>query len=269
MRWRPSSSGIAARSWPAGRRRSGPPRRIGLDRRTSAVCGRSRARAGSPAPRQRVRCAIPSRCRSPAERCAVVLGTRFASIEPLVEFDRDSGDGRPCARQSVELSERRRQLARGLPRHPVRPRRPERHASAAQTAGLEALDLALDLLELGRADAVLAGGVEALGETLVEGLRRTGVDELGRGRRVRPPRPGRAGHRRERRARRGPDATADRTWSAADVRPRTAARRPGRSRPCSRSRRRRPGRGRSSSATAPRRCSRAGSSCRTRGRCSG
>ena len=39
-----------------------------------------------------------------------------------------------------------------------------------ESAGLEALGQALDLLELGRADAVLAGGVEAYGETLFEGL---------------------------------------------------------------------------------------------------
>jgi hypothetical protein len=42
---------------------------------------------------------------------------------------------------------------------------------------LEALGQALDLLELGRADAVLAGGVEAYGETLFEGLRRAGAEE--------------------------------------------------------------------------------------------
>ena len=46
-----------------------------------------------------------------------------------------------------------------------------------ETAGLDALGQALDLLELGRADAVLAGGVEAYGETLFDGLRRAGADE--------------------------------------------------------------------------------------------
>ncbi len=46
-----------------------------------------------------------------------------------------------------------------------------------EAAGLEALGHALDVLELGRAEAILAGGVEAYGETLLEGLRRTGADE--------------------------------------------------------------------------------------------
>ena len=45
-----------------------------------------------------------------------------------------------------------------------------------ESAGVEALGQALDLLEVGRADAVLAGGVEAYGETLFEGLRRAGKD---------------------------------------------------------------------------------------------
>ena len=45
-----------------------------------------------------------------------------------------------------------------------------------ETAGLDALGQALDLLELGRAETVLAGGVEAYGETLFEGLRRAGAE---------------------------------------------------------------------------------------------
>ena len=53
-----------------------------------AACARSLARAGSPASLPRRRSAIRSRFRPAPERCAVVLGTRFASIEPLVEFNR-------------------------------------------------------------------------------------------------------------------------------------------------------------------------------------
>jgi Beta-ketoacyl synthase, N-terminal domain len=115
-----------------------------------------------------------------AERCAVVLGTRFASIEPLVEFDRvAAADGpalvNPSSFPNVVVNAHAGYLAILF-----------RLAGPNVTlcgpdAGLEALGLALDLLELGRADAVLAGGVEALGETLSEGLRRTGTASPGEG----------------------------------------------------------------------------------------
>ncbi len=115
-----------------------------------------------------------------SERCAVVLGTRFASIEPLVEFDRVAAtDGpalvNPSSFPNVVANAHAGYLGIlfGLAGPNV--------TLCGADAGLEALALALDLLELGRADAVLAGGVEALGETLLEGLRRTGVKEPGEG----------------------------------------------------------------------------------------
>jgi 3-oxoacyl-[acyl-carrier-protein] synthase II len=115
-----------------------------------------------------------------AERCAVVVGTRFASIEPLVEFDRVAAtDGpalvNPSSFPNVVANAHGGYLGIlfGLAGPNV--------TLCGAEAGLEALALGLDLLELGRAEAVLAGGVEALGETLLEGLRRTGVEAPGEG----------------------------------------------------------------------------------------
>jgi 3-oxoacyl-(acyl-carrier-protein) synthase len=110
------------------------------------------------------------------ERCAVVLGTRFASIEPLVEFNRvavTDGPGlvNPSSFPNVVVNAHAGYLGIlfGLAGPNV--------TLCGEAAGLEALGQALDLLELGRADAVLAGGVEAYGETLFEGLRRAGAEE--------------------------------------------------------------------------------------------
>ena len=110
------------------------------------------------------------------ERCAVVLGTRFASIEPLVEFNRvalTDGPGlvNPSNFPNVVVNAHAGYLGIlfGLAGPNV--------TLCGETAGLDALGQALDLLELGRADAVLAGGVEAYGETLFDGLRRAGADE--------------------------------------------------------------------------------------------
>ena len=110
------------------------------------------------------------------ERCAVVLGTRFASIEPLVEFNRAAiTDGpalvNPSSFPNVVVNAHAGYLGIlfGLAGPNV--------TLCGETAGLEALGQALDLLELGRAEIVLAGGVEAYGDMLFEGLRRAGEEE--------------------------------------------------------------------------------------------
>ncbi len=110
------------------------------------------------------------------ERCAVVLGTRFASIEPLVELNRVAlVDGpslvNPSSFPNVVVNAHAGYLGIlfGLAGPNV--------TLCGATAGADAFGHALDLLELGRADAVLAGGVEAHGETLSEGLRLAGVQE--------------------------------------------------------------------------------------------
>ncbi len=108
------------------------------------------------------------------ERRAVTLGTRFASIEPLVEFLRSAAvDGprlvNPSSFPNVVVNAHAGYLAIlfGLAGPNI--------TLCGEDAGLDALDQALDLLELGRADLVLAGGVEALGPTLAAGLQRSGV----------------------------------------------------------------------------------------------
>ena len=111
------------------------------------------------------------------ERCAVVLGTRFASIEPLVDFNRvavTEGPAlvNPSSFPNVVVNAHAGYVGIlfGLSGPNV--------TLCGEAAGLDALGHALDLLELGRADAVLAGGVEAYGATLSEGLRRTGAGAL-------------------------------------------------------------------------------------------
>ena len=122
----------------------------------------------------------PAPLAAPPDRCAVVLGTRFASIEPLVEFNRSAAlDGpalvSPSSFPNVVVNAHAGYLGIlfGLAGPNV--------TLCGADSGLEALAYALDLLELGRADLVLAGGVEALGETLTEGLRRSGVGDPGEG----------------------------------------------------------------------------------------
>ena len=117
---------------------------------------------------------------APAERCAVVLGTRFASIEPLVEFDRVAAvDGpalvNPSSFPNVVANAHAGYLGIlfGLAGPNI--------TLCGADAGLESIALALDLLELGRADVVLAGGVESLGDALATGLRRTGVENAAEG----------------------------------------------------------------------------------------
>ena len=112
------------------------------------------------------------------ERCGVVLGTRWASLEPLVEFDRRAAMESPsCVSPSLFPNVVANTHAGflgilfgfGGPNVTV----------CGPEAGLEALGHAIDLIELGRADLVLAGGVEALGPTMLEGLRRAAVSNPG------------------------------------------------------------------------------------------
>lgn len=113
----------------------------------------------------------PGRPGSVPERQAVVLGTQWGSLEPLAEFDREAvRDGprlaNPAAFPNVVANAHAGYLGilfdRAGPNATV----------CGRGAGLEALELGLDLLALGRAETVLAGGAEAPGETLLRGLAR-------------------------------------------------------------------------------------------------
>ena len=107
------------------------------------------------------------------ERRAVVLGTRYASLEPLVEFNRSGAiDGptlvNPASFPNVVVNAHAAYVAMTFqfsgPNITL----------CGERAGVDAIALGLDLLALGRADVVLAGGVEATGPNVDEGIRRAG-----------------------------------------------------------------------------------------------
>lgn len=109
-----------------------------------------------------------------ADDVGVVLGTRWGSIEPLAEFDRSAAlNGthlvNPAQFPNVVVNAHAGYLGIlfGLCGPNV--------TLCGASAGLEAIVHAADLLDLGRADAVLAGGVEALGRTLLHGHARAGL----------------------------------------------------------------------------------------------
>src|SRR5687767_7546904 len=105
------------------------------------------------------------------ERHAVIVGTQWGSIEPLVEFNRSAAMNGvrlidPGQFPNVVVNVHAGYLGilfrLGGPNVTI----------CGQSASLEAVGLGLDMLQLGRADRVLAGGVEALGPTILDGLQR-------------------------------------------------------------------------------------------------
>jgi 3-oxoacyl-(acyl-carrier-protein) synthase len=115
----------------------------------------------------------PSAPPAEADRRAIVLGTRFASIEPLIEFNRSGAvDGpmlvNPASFPNVVVNAHAAYVAMTFqfsgPNITL----------CGDRAGADAIALGLDLLALGRADVVLAGGVEATGPNVDEGIRRAG-----------------------------------------------------------------------------------------------
>ena len=112
------------------------------------------------------------------ERRGVVLGTRWASLDPLFEFEQTAArDGpslvNPAQFPNVVVNAHAGYLGIlfGLAGPNV--------TVCSPGAGLEAIGRAQDLLLLDRADYVLAGGVEALGEPLLRGLERTSAEPPG------------------------------------------------------------------------------------------
>lgn len=112
------------------------------------------------------------------DRCGVVLGTRWASIEPLVDFDRRAAMEGPSAVNPSLFPNVVANTHAGTLGILFGFRGPNVTVCGPE-AGLEAIGHAIDLIDLGRADLVLAGGVEALGPTMLEGLRRVGVSNPG------------------------------------------------------------------------------------------
>jgi hypothetical protein len=99
------------------------------------------------------------------ERRGVVLGTRWASLDPLFDFERSAAvDGPALVNPShfpnvvVNVHAGYIAILFGLAGPNV--------TLCGPGAGLEAIAHAIDMLSLGRADYVLAGGVEAVGDAL-------------------------------------------------------------------------------------------------------
>src|SRR5688500_957889 len=95
-------------------------------------------------------------------RTAVIVGTRWGSIEPLVEFNRTAMTAgprlvNPSLFPNVVVNAHAGYL--GTLFGPAGPN----VTVCGPSAGLEALGQAADLLESGRAEYALVGGVEALG----------------------------------------------------------------------------------------------------------
>ena len=110
------------------------------------------------------------------ETLGVVLGTRRGSLEPLAEFDRSAALGgphlvNPAQFPNVVVNAHAGYLGIlfGLAGPNI--------TLCGAGAGLEAVVHAVDLLELGRATAIVAGGSEALGVTLLHGQSRSGAPD--------------------------------------------------------------------------------------------
>jgi len=106
-------------------------------------------------------------------RRAVVVGTRWASLEPLFQFEQTAArDGpglvNPAHFPNVVVNAHAGYL--GILFGLAGPNM----TLCGPGSGLEAIGAACDLLSLGRADYAVAGGVESLGEVILEGLGRNG-----------------------------------------------------------------------------------------------
>lgn len=99
----------------------------------------------------------------------VVLGTRWGSIEPLVDFDRSAAQHGPHLvnpQQFPNVVVNAHAGYLGLLFGLAGPNM----TLCGAGAGMEAICQALDMLTLGQADALLVGGAEGLGMTLLHGM---------------------------------------------------------------------------------------------------
>ena len=115
----------------------------------------------------------PRRLTGPSTRHAIVAGTRRGSIEPLVEFNQSAMSMGPHSVNPAHFPNVVANVHAGYLGILFDLAGPNVSVCGA-SAGLEAVALAGDLLRLDRAMCVLAGGVEALGATVLQGLERAG-----------------------------------------------------------------------------------------------
>ena len=115
----------------------------------------------------------PRRLPGPTAGHAIVVGTRRGSIEPLVEFNQRAMATGPHLVNPAHFPNVVANVHAGYLGILFAFAGPNVTVCGA-SAGLEAIALAGDLLRLDRASYVLAGGVEALGATILHGLERAG-----------------------------------------------------------------------------------------------
>jgi 3-oxoacyl-(acyl-carrier-protein) synthase len=107
---------------------------------------------------------------TPEPRLGVVLGTAFGCFLTNAEFEARFAEGGPAAASPRLFAATVSNAAAGELGIAYRLGGPGITLTAGAAAGLSALGHAADLLREGRADALLAGGVDALGDALVRWL---------------------------------------------------------------------------------------------------
>ena len=104
-------------------------------------------------------------------RCAVVVGSRWGHIDPLFDFEHSAAVDGPSLVNPSQFPNVVANVHAGYLGILFGLAGPNA-TLCGSGAGLEAIGYALDLIDLGRAETVLAGGVEALGPALLEAGRR-------------------------------------------------------------------------------------------------
>jgi 3-oxoacyl-[acyl-carrier-protein] synthase II len=112
----------------------------------------------------------------PRDRLGVVLGTAFGCFLTNAAYQRRLAEGGPPAASPRLFAATVSNAAAGELAIAYRLGGPGVTLTAGAAAGLVALGHATDLLRTGRAGALLAGGVDALGEPLERWLRDGGLD---------------------------------------------------------------------------------------------
>lgn len=110
-----------------------------------------------------------------AERVAVVLGTGLGTLEMTVEFERSYIQGGAGAASPAVFPYTVMNTPAALIAMELGLLGPNQTVNHRDLSFCEALAAATELLECGRADAVLAGGCDELGPWLVHGLSRLGA----------------------------------------------------------------------------------------------
>jgi 3-oxoacyl-[acyl-carrier-protein] synthase II len=110
-----------------------------------------------------------------AHAVGLVLGTMFCSVKTIGEFDRRAQGAGPEYASPMDFSNTVLNAAAGQVAIWHQLRGVNTTVSAGAVSGLHALGYAMDLIGCGRADAIVAGGVEELCFESFHGFRRAGL----------------------------------------------------------------------------------------------